>query len=226
MRTLHQMMQDRGYDVDWQKDAPQYQDLEASLRPLDFADSDRAQHLLDQYEKSIYNSKTLETARVFWLAGKVGVNTEVVVRIVDMFDQEGDDEEDAESSEKSAADPPDIIILVQVENCSITSPAKKALAKMIPAVLETFTTKNLLNNITRHILQPKFSVLTSAEADEVMRNFKATPDQLPNIAWDDPVRAYYGMRVGQVLRCLRTSENIKTPYYRIVLPPRVSKKKK
>ena len=252
LRTVHQMLQDRGYAVG---KVPQYAEVASKLRFLDLADTERAQALMDQFEmcvKSTYNESS--QICVFWLCGKIGVNSESVAKIQKMFPIAGLEEEDAATDDDEEAfqlgkqiavelflwlispltaqankgtnvdNPPDTIILIQVENCTITPPARKIAAK-IPAIVEIFDCEDLKRNVTQHRLQPKFRVLSQAEAEALKRKYCATNEQLPKMRWDDPVRRYFGLRVGQVIQCVRMADGGKDVYQRIVEAQTVVKKK-
>jgi DNA-directed RNA polymerase subunit H (RpoH/RPB5) len=233
LSTMHQMLHDR-YGVTL--DTPLLDVVEHKLRGLDLADADRAQLLMNQFEMAFENPEL--SLKVFWLCGKVGVKTDSMVKIVSLFPvantEDYDDIEDdkvADYAEAQHSASPNgtamtatRLILVQVEGCTITPPARKLAAK-IPAVVEIFDSHDLLRNITQHRLQPKFTVLSDDEGEDVKRRYCATDEQLPKLKWEDPIRRYYGLRVGQILRCLRMADGGKDIAYRIVLPPTVTKKK-
>ncbi len=235
LRTIHQLLQHRGYVIE---NVASYDEVLLRLRFLDLADTERSQTQMDQFEicaRSKHNEQS--QIRVFWLCGKIGVNSDGMLKIQKMFPiagatddiAEDDDEEEAvqlaQANKGANVDnPPDTIILVQVENCTITPPARKIAAK-IPAIVEIFDCEDLKRNVTKHRLQPKFVVLSQAEADDLKRKYCATNAQLPKLKWDDPVRRYFGLRVGQILRSIRMADGGKDIYHRIVEPPTVSKKK-
>lgn len=236
LRTTYEMLRHRGYNVD---EVPPFAQVALKLRFLDLADAEKSQTLMDQFEMCV-KSKHNETSqiRVFWLCGKIGVNSESITKIQKLFPSlaEEDDNVDENVDEEEAVqlaqankgtnveNPPDTIILIQVENCTITPPAKKIAAK-IPAIVEIFDSQDLTRNVTKHRLQPKFVVLSQAETEDLKRKYCASNAQLPKMKWDDPVRRYFGLRVNQVIRCVRMADGGKDIYHRIVEPPTVSKKK-
>lgn len=71
---------------------------------------------------------------------------------------------------------------------------------------EIFERKNLLFNITKHILVPKHIILSEEEKNEVLKKFNANKEQLPKIYNTDPIAKYYGMKVGMVCKIIRKSK--------------------
>lgn len=234
LKTVHEMLYDRGYAI---SEMPSHEEIVRKLRFLDLADSEKSQTLMDQFEMCVHLRHNEQShIRVFWLCGKIGVNSESMLKIQKMFPStinidlsENDDEDDAVqlAQAKKGIDvenPPDTIVLIQVENCTITPPARKIAAK-IPAIVEIFDSADLRRNVTKHRLQPAFTVLSQAEIDELKKKYCVTNSQLPKMRWDDPIRRYFGLRVGQVIRSVRMADCGKEIYNRIVEPPTVSKKK-
>jgi DNA-directed RNA polymerases I, II, and III subunit RPABC1 len=82
--------------------------------------------------------------------------------------------------------------------------------------VEVFQVKNLLVNITKHHLQPKFDIILPNEEEYVIKQFvsvKLTPgvinqfkSKLPKIIKDDPVARFYGLRTGNLLKITRMNE--------------------
>lgn len=90
--------------------------------------------------------------------------------------------------------------------------------------LQMFTMKELEANIMHHILQPRFFRMSEAEvaklmADLSMTHEKALRGMLPRIHDDDKVARYMGLRPGNIVRIVRdtpTSGELDT--YRICVP--------
>lgn len=216
-RTLLQMLQDRGFSVDWERDTPAFVDMEAQLRSLDLADSERSQRLLNQLRRTVIHPKTNEVIEVFWVCGKVGKNSDVVKDISGALQQ-------SERGVRTTA------LVVQVDQCSISGPARDELDKFDDTYLEFFTvegpTNSLLRNITHHHYQPQFKLLTESETQLKLEAYCATKEQIPGMLWEDPIRCYFGLKVGQMVRIKRLSDNGHDIAYRIVQPKQVGKKKK
>lgn len=244
LRTMHEMLHDRGYDISTQN-MPSYESVMFALRFLDLADSTRSQAIMDKYAMDVALKRDDDVrVRVYWLCGKIGVNSESMLSIQRLFEPEEDqteEEDDAEEREEpepqavqtvqaaqatqTAQALPRKIILVQCEGCTITPPARKLAAKF-PVVVEIFDAQDhLRRNVTHCLLQPKFTVLSQAEKEEVKRQYCASDKQLPKMKWSDVIRCYYGLRVGEVLRCTRIADGGKEVAYRIVMPAAVGKKK-
>ena len=177
-------------------------DLRRALRPLDLADSAQAQRLLGTYAIEALNDQN-DVTRVYWLCGKIGVNSTTIEKV-------------KQSLETVEPQRSYTILFVKFgENCTVTPPARKDLAS-IPAFVEFFESRELLYNIKENELQSKFTVLLPREVLEIKVMYGASDDQLPKLTWEDPMRRYYGLKVGQIVRCKRLAENGVDPIYRIV----------
>jgi len=72
--------------------------------------------------------------------------------------------------------------------------------------------------VTEHIYVPKHEILSEEEAQELLKQLHATPEQLPYIRATDPVVRELGAKPGQILKITRRSETAgESVYYRYVV---------
>jgi len=103
-------------------------------------------------------------------------------------------------------------------NQSITSFAKQYIDEMIQDNIrvEIFKQSELYFNITKHDIVPKHTLLTVQEKNELVRNLRIQPMQLPHIKRTDAMAKYMGLTKGDVVRIDRKSEiTEQSIYYRI-----------
>ncbi len=101
---------------------------------------------------------------------------------------------------------------------SITSFAKQYIDEMIQENIrvEIFKRTELYFNITKHDVVPKHTLLTSQEKNELVRNLRIVPTQLPHIKHTDAMAKYMGLVKGDVVKIDRKSEITENSiYYRI-----------
>ena len=73
-------------------------------------------------------------------------------------------------------------------------------------------------SILEHELVPKHRILSPEEAEEVLRKYCVTRQQLPKILASDPVVKEIGAKPGDIIEIIRDSETAgKTVYYRVVV---------
>lgn len=73
--------------------------------------------------------------------------------------------------------------------------------------IEFFTYNELVINITKHVLQPKFVVCSKKTKDKLLEQYAITGNQLPKMSPQDPIARYYGARAGKLFKIERKSEN-------------------
>jgi DNA-directed RNA polymerases I, II, and III subunit RPABC1 len=85
-------------------------------------------------------------------------------------------------------------------------------------IVEVFTEKELLFDITEHELVPKHELLCDAEKEQLLKDFSLKEAQLPRILITDPICRYYGLQKRDIVKITRPSETGgKYINYRIVV---------
>lgn len=116
----------------------------------------------------------------------------------------------------SSYDDPNIILILVLKEKE-NSAVSKELLKDTYKNVEVFLRKNLVFNITHHVLVPKHSILTKEEEKELLDKYYTTKGKLPKLAKTDPIAKYYGMKPEQVCKIIRKSPEVgEYIYYRLV----------
>ena len=106
-----------------------------------------------------------------------------------------------------------ILILKEKENSSITKELNKDTYKNV----EVFLRKNMIFNITHHVFQPKFIILSKDEEKELIDKYYTTKSKLPKMSKNDPIAKYYGVKSEQIFKIIRKSPEVgESIYYRLV----------
>ncbi|KAI1105812.1 RPB5 subunit of DNA-directed RNA polymerase [Jackrogersella minutella] len=96
---------------------------------------------------------------------------------------------------------------ILVSHVSVSPSAKKEIAKFAQwTSIEWFLEEDLLINITHHELVPRHVVLSREEKVALLKRYRLKETQLPRILQKDPVAKYFGMKRGQIVKIIRTSE--------------------
>lgn len=96
---------------------------------------------------------------------------------------------------------------MMVTIANITPFARQCLQEMAQKYyIETFEEKELLINITKHVLVPDHRLMSKEEKRQLLERYKVKETQLPRIQFADPVARYYGLQRGDVVRIVRPSE--------------------
>jgi DNA-directed RNA polymerase I, II, and III subunit RPABC1 len=96
---------------------------------------------------------------------------------------------------------------ILVTRVPLTPAARKYIAAAESyAQLECFIEEDLLVNITHHELVPRHVLLSKDEKAALLKRYRLKETQLPRILNRDPVARYLGLRRGQVVKIIRTSE--------------------
>ena len=95
---------------------------------------------------------------------------------------------------------------ILVVNSGVTSFARRALNEMSKIKVELFHDRELLVNITKHVLVPEHEVLTEEGKQAVLDKYRLKEAQLPRILKTDPIARFYGLSQGQVVKIKRDSD--------------------
>ena len=92
----------------------------------------------------------------------------------------------------------------------ITPATKNMLTRSHDIIYELFTQQELQINITKHILQPTFEKVDDKTKHNLITKFGYA---FPKLLQDKPISRFYYYRPGDIIRVIRSGENIT---YRIV----------
>ncbi len=106
-----------------------------------------------------------------------------------------------------------ILLLREKENSAVSKELNKEAYKNV----EVFLKKNMLFNITHHVLVPKHILLNKDEEKELLEKYNTNKGKLPKISKLDPIAKYYGMKSDQICKIIRKSPEVgEYIYYRLV----------
>lgn len=94
-----------------------------------------------------------------------------------------------------------IIIITDKPNSAVESELLTELYRNV----EVFIFNNMKINITRHRLQPKYTLLSEEEMGAVLEKYNATKSQIPRMLITDPIARYYGVKSNSMFKIVRNS---------------------
>ena len=84
-------------------------------------------------------------------------------------------------------------------------------------VMQWFLEYELEVNLTQHNMVPEHRLLSAEEKKTMQERYSLSDDQISRIQLDDPIAKYYGAKVGQVFKIVRSSQTAgRYVSYRIV----------
>ncbi|KAI9672895.1 MAG: DNA-directed RNA polymerases II 24 kDa polypeptide (RNA polymerase II subunit 5) [Trizodia sp. TS-e1964] len=95
---------------------------------------------------------------------------------------------------------------ILISSGPVTAAALKLIPSLRPHIVETFLEQDLLVNITHHELVPKHILLSPEEKLRLLKRYRLKESQLPRIQVGDPVAKYLGLKRQQVVKIIRKSE--------------------
>ncbi|KAG8859360.1 DNA-directed RNA polymerases II 24 kDa polypeptide (RNA polymerase II subunit 5) [Tulasnella sp. 330] len=181
-RTIHELVQDRGYDVsddELAMDLQTFRETYARNGPVDRTSLNFFTSVMEDPSKSIF---------IFFSDEKnVGIKT--MKKFIGILEEKK------------------IGSGIIIYSHSMTPSSKKVISSMAQQFrLEEFPEADLLVNITHHKLVPRHEVLSNEEKQLLLERYRLRETQLPRIMLSDPVARYYGLRRGQVVKITRPSE--------------------
>ncbi|KAI0022744.1 RNA polymerase [Xylariomycetidae sp. FL0641] len=94
-----------------------------------------------------------------------------------------------------------------ISHAAVSASAKREIAKFAQwTTIEWFLEEDMRINITHHELVPRHVILSRDEKAALLKRYRLKETQLPRILQRDPVAKYFGMRRGQVVKIIRNSE--------------------
>ena len=199
-KTVIEMLQDRNYTVD-----PFNRDT--------FID----QHFPNGYDRKvcvyILGTKQGETDKILVMVCQTSLDA---INIIEELKKA----QGAYASNQGQEAIGDVYNIQEFEKKIVVAPAARAMTIRSLNVnnVTFFLYKELLINITHHMLVPRFYVLTEAEKKEFLECYKLSVSQLPKMLEADPISKYYGLKKGDVVKITRKSVTAgRYVYYRCVI---------
>ncbi|CAI8596007.1 unnamed protein product [Vicia faba] len=95
--------------------------------------------------------------------------------------------------------------LILIVQSKMTAYARKDL-EICQYKVEIIKLSDLVVNVTKHVLQPKYEILTADEKQELLKKHKVEEKQLPLMLRTDAIASYFGLEKGQVVKISHTGE--------------------
>ncbi|KAF8824911.1 DNA-directed RNA polymerase RPB5 subunit [Lentinula edodes] len=182
-RTMHELVQDRGFSVS---------DEEINMDLATFRQSFSNQSgFVDRNQLNFFSNSMVNPAEQLFIffSDEKSVGVKTMRKMLSILEEKGIQQG----------------IIVFPGN--MTPSARKVIVAMASQFrLEEFSESDLLVNITHHSLVPRHQVLSPSEKKVLLEKYRLKETQLPRIQLADPVARYYGLRRGQVVKITRPSE--------------------
>ncbi|VVB17063.1 unnamed protein product [Arabis nemorensis] len=179
-KTLNQMLKDRGYDV---------ADSDIEMTKEQFVDK-YGENMIRKDLSTLKVKRNDESDKIFvFFPKEKKVGTEDIKRYLKRM----------ESANVFRA-----IVVIQ-ENLTrfALSSIKVAASKFH---IEVFQETELLLNVRDHVFVPEHIALTTEETKTLLERYTVKENQLPRIQFTDPIARYFGLKHGQVVKIIRSSE--------------------
>jgi len=184
-KTVHQMLHDRGYQVADKFLEERKEDFEKAWKQVQQDAGARERFIILVHKKNFPDQQLI----VFFPEE----NKRVGVKPIRILAEKMDEKKIREA----------ILVVRQPLTPLARTAITEAMSKMR---IEVFHENELIVNITRHELVPKYLPLTAEEQKQLLSRYKMKPSQLPRIQLSDPVARYFGMKRDEVVKIIRPSE--------------------
>ena len=162
------------------------------------------------YEQSLSNGLSFGP-----INHSVNSNDKIVIKLIFNTTRKANIKEVCESYMKEYGN--DIRILIVIKD-KITPNIIKEINLEKYKHVDLFHMKQLVINITKHELQPKFEIILPNEEESILKQFVPSSknssvilsqfkSKLPKIIRDDPIARFYGLRPGSILKITRMNEH-------------------
>lgn len=96
---------------------------------------------------------------------------------------------------------------ILVSKNELTPQAKKSLTILPDVFVEIFLHKEVLFNITKHCLQPKFYLMKNSDIKALCEELQCSLSDMPKLSINDPIARYFNAQTKNIFKILRR-ENI------------------